>query len=127
MTDTTGATRAAWGLAGLLAAAGVTHFARPKPYDRLIPSALPGSARTWTYASGVAELGVAAAVALPRTRRLGGLLAAALFVVVFPGNMKMALDYQRKSRPIPARLVAFARLPLQWPLVTWALRVHEGR
>src|SRR5882672_7672150 len=74
--------RPALALAALLAAAGVTHFAYPKPYDRMVPTALPGTARTWTYLSGVAELAVAAAVAAPRTRRLGGLAAAALFTAV---------------------------------------------
>jgi uncharacterized membrane protein len=110
----------------LLAGAGVTHFVAPKPYDRLIPAQLPGSARAWTYGSGVVELACAAAVAVPRTRRLGALLTALLFVVVFPGNIKMAVDYQRAGKPLPARLVAFARLPLQYPLVIWALRVRRA-
>lgn len=120
-------TRTALGLAALLGVAGVTHFAKPEPYDSLIPKSLPGRARTWTYASGVVELGTAAAVAIPRTRRFGGLLAAVLFVAVFPGNVKMAADYQRRNKPLPARLIAFGRLPVQWPLITWALRVREGR
>jgi uncharacterized membrane protein len=119
--------RTALGLAALLGASSVTHFAMPKPYDRLVPHLLPGKARTWTYLSGVAELATAAAVAVPRTRRLGGLLAALLFVVVFPANVQMAADWQRTGKPLPARLIAFGRLPLQWPLVTWALRVREGR
>ena len=63
-------------LAGLLAVAGVTHFVRPGFYDPIVPRALPGPARFWTYASGVAELAVAAAVAHPATRRTGGLAAA---------------------------------------------------
>ncbi|MCI4064631.1 hypothetical protein MRQ36_19450 [Micromonospora sp. R77] len=60
-------------LAGLLAVAGVTHFARPGFYDPIVPRALAGPARFWTYASGVAELAVAAAVAHddPPDRRPG--------------------------------------------------------
>ena len=50
-------------LAGVLATAGVLHFAAPKPFDGIVPKGLPGSARTWTHLSGVAELGCAAAVA----------------------------------------------------------------
>lgn len=119
--------RSALSLAALLGGAAVTHFVKPEPYDKLIPRGLPGSPRAWTYASGAAELGCAVAVALPRTRRLGGLLAAWLFVAVFPGNVKMAMDYQRQRRPLRARLIAFGRLPVQWPLVAWALRVREGR
>jgi uncharacterized membrane protein len=104
----------------------VLHFAAPKPYDSIVPPALPGSARTWTYVSGVAELVVAAALCVPRFRRLGGLLAALLFIGVFPANVQMALDYQRAGKPLPNRLVAFGRLPLQVPLVLWALRVRKS-
>lgn len=112
-------------LAGVLTGTGILHFARPKPFDKIVPRSLPGNPRTWTYASGVAEIGVAAVVAIPKTRRLGGLLATALFVAVFPANIKMAADLQRKQRPLPQRLIAFGRLPLQLPLITWALRVRR--
>ena len=82
-------------LAIFLASAGVTHFLIPKQYDAIVPPALPGKARTYTVVSGLAELGVAAAVAHPRTRRLGGRLAALLFTIVFPANVQMALDIGR--------------------------------
>jgi len=104
-------------LAGLLAGAGVLHFVRPEFYDAMIPPFL-GSPRTWTYASGVAELAVAAAVALPSTRRRGALAAAVLLVAVFPANVYMAID----PGDLP-RWAAIVRLPLQIPLVVWALRV----
>lgn len=112
-------------LALFLAGAGVTHFLAPKQYDAIVPGNLPGSPRAYTYVSGLAELGVAATVAHPRTRRLGGLAAAALFVAVFPANVKMAVDWRR--RPLRYRAIAFARLPLQIPLVVWALRVSKAR
>jgi uncharacterized membrane protein len=111
----------ATGLALLLATAGMSHFAMPKPYDAIVPGFLPGSPRTWTYLSGVAELAVAAAVAVPRSRRAGALAAAALFVAVFPANVKMAYDW-RHRRPAH-RIAAYARLPMQAPLIMWALRV----
>lgn len=110
-------------LAALLATAGVTHFLAPKQYDAIVPRSLPGKPRLYTYVSGVAELGVAAAVAHPRTRRLGGLAAAALFVAVFPANVKMAIDWRDKA--LPLRLASLLRLPLQLPLVTWALRASR--
>ena len=113
--------RDAAGLAALLAGTGVLHFVAPRPFDGIVPRSLPGSPRTWTYLSGVAELAVAAAVAHPRTRRAGGLAAAALFVAVFPANVRMAADWRRAS-PV-RRAVAFGRLPLQVPLIAWALRV----
>lgn len=116
--------RSALLLAGLLGTAGVTHFLRPGPYDAIVPTSLPGSPRTWTRVSGAAELALAAAVALPATRRTGGLLAAGLFVAVFPANLKMAYDW--RHRPIPYRAAAYGRLPVQVPLVLWALRVGRS-
>lgn len=117
--------RPAYFLAGLLTLAGVMHFAKPKPYDAQIPEQLPGSPRAWTYGSGVAELGVAAAIAAPKTRRLGGLAAALLFVVVFPANIKMAVDAERKKLPAKYRTAFWGRLPLQVPLVLWGLKVRD--
>jgi uncharacterized membrane protein len=112
-------------LAGLLATAGVAHFVTPRQYDAIVPRSLPGSPRFWTYASGVAELATAATIAYPKTRRVGGAVAAALFTAVFPANVKMAVDW--RHRPAPQRVAAYGRLPLQAPLIWWAARVaHTG-
>lgn len=118
-------TPAALGLAGLLAGAGVTHFAFPAFYDAMIPQALPGAPRTWTYGSGVAELGIAAAVLAPQTRRQGGLAAALLFAGVLPANVKMAID-ARRSDSAAYRAGTILRLPAQLPLIGWALRVRRS-
>ncbi|WP_329171171.1 hypothetical protein OG754_06275 [Streptomyces decoyicus] len=118
--------RSAHALARLLAGMGTLHFLAPKPFDALVPRQLPGSPRTWTYASGIAELAVAAAVALPRTRRAGALAAAGLFAAVFPANIKMAHDW--RHRPAPLKALAYARLPGQLPLIGWALHTaHAAR
>ncbi|WP_235681344.1 DoxX family protein [Tomitella gaofuii] len=119
---------AAPALAALLGGAGALHFARPRFFEPLIPPQLTGvaSRRDWVYASGVGELACAAAVAIPRTRRTGGLASAALLVGVFPGNIQMALDYRRRNRPAWQQAVAYGRLPLQVPLVLWALRAARG-
>jgi len=108
-------------LAAVLATSGTLHFARPRPFDRIVPRSLPGRPRTWTYLSGVAELTVAAALVHPRSRRLGGLAAAGLFAAVFPANVKMAVDW-RHAPPL-RRAIAYGRLPLQVPLVLWGLRI----
>ena len=110
-------------LAATLTTTGVLHLVAPAPFDRIVPRSLPGTPRFWTLASGIAELGVAAAVAAPRTRRLGAAAAAVLFVAVFPANVKMARDWS--DRPLPVRAVAWARLPLQLPLIGWALAVRR--
>ncbi|MFD3538238.1 hypothetical protein ACFWUQ_01900 [Streptomyces sp. NPDC058662] len=110
-------------LAGLLAGAAVAHAVAPRQFDAIVPRSLPGSPRQWTYASGVAELALAAGVAHPRTRKAAALATAAFFVGVFPANVKMAVDARRRS---PAtRAVALGRLPIQLPLVLWARKVSR--
>ncbi|MFD7137905.1 hypothetical protein [Streptomyces sp. NPDC059894] len=108
-------------LAGLLAGAGIAHVTAPRPFDATIPRALPGSPRAWTYASAVAELALAAGLAMPRTRRAAALATAAFFVGVFPANVKLALDWRHRTAPLKA--AAIGRLPLQVPLVLWARSV----
>ncbi len=110
-------------LAAVLAGGAVAHAVVPEVFDEMIPERLPGPARAWTLASGAAELAVAAAVAAPRTRRTGGLAAAVLFVAVLPGNVTMALSWS--DRPPALRAAAWCRLPLQIPLVLWALAVRR--
>ncbi|GAA1966191.1 hypothetical protein [Catenulispora subtropica] len=78
----------------------------------------------WTSAGGVAEPAVAAAIAHARGRRTGALGAAGLLAVVFPADVKMARDW--RDRPAPLRVAAYGRLPLQAPLIWWALRVASG-
>ena len=111
-------------LAALLTGAGTLHFLVPKPFDAIVPAELPGKPRTYTYASGVAELTTAALLATPRTRRLGGAMAAALFLAVFPANVNMVRLWWDK--PWPMRLAVIARLPLQIPLITAALEVRRS-
>ena len=100
---------------------------RPEPFDSIVPRTLPGDARAYTYASGVAEIAVAGALAVPRSRRLGGSLAAALFLAVFPANVQMTVTWLRSPELSPAaKVLAVARLPLQIPLVTEALNVRRN-
>jgi uncharacterized membrane protein len=106
-------------LVALLAGMGTLHFVMPKPFDQLIPHWVPGSRRAWTYGSGVAELACAGLLSRPSTRRVGALLTAATFVAVFPANVQGAVDQRSLT---PGTAVAWARLPLQIPLLRWALR-----
>lgn len=98
------------------------HMIRPRTFDGIVPDALP--ARATTYASGAAEIALAVGLLVPQTRRIAGLSAAALFVAVFPANLKMARDLlDDPSSPRRMRIIALLRLPLQVPLVRWALGV----
>ncbi|MFJ2933002.1 DoxX family protein [Streptomyces sp. NPDC087219] len=110
--------RSAFLLAGLLASAGVAHFASPKQFDATVPESLPGSPRTWTKASGVAELALAAGLVIPATRKASARATALFFAGVFPANVKMAYDWRDRSPK--ARAIAYGRLPLQIPLILWA-------
>lgn len=107
-------------LAGLLGGAGLLHFLTPRFFDGIVPSVLPHP-RAWTYLSGVAEFGCATAVLLPSTRRRGALVTAGLFVAVFPANVQQALQSSGTEQ-----LLAVLRLPLQVPLVLWALQVGRS-
>lgn len=108
----------------MLIGIGAGHFLAPKPFDTIVPTELPGSPRIYTYASGVAEVGVGAMLLAPRTRRAGALAAVALFLAVFPANINMVRMWWDK--PLPMRIGALARLPLQVPMVMQALRIRRN-
>ena len=114
---------AALALAALLLVTGTLHFVRPEPFEGIVPGFL-GSPRAWVWASGVAELGCALALLVPRSRSAAGWACAALFVVVFPANVQMAVDALQGEGGSVA--VALVRLPLQVPLVLWALYVARA-
>lgn len=71
----------------------------------------------------MAEL-VIGALLLPRgTRRPAAAAAAALFIGVYPGNLNMVRLWWGK--PWPMRILALARLPLQFPMITAAIKVYR--
>jgi uncharacterized membrane protein len=111
--------------------AGVTHFAAPSLYEKIVPRRL-GDARRIVYLSGAAELACGALLLSRRSSRLGGWATAALLVAVFPANVQMVLDAgtEHQAAPeVPVRLfrtVCLARLPLQLPMIRYALRVARA-
>jgi uncharacterized membrane protein len=115
---------AALRLGALLVGAGAAHFAVPKLFDQIVPPQLPGPPRRWTHASGVAEIALGGALLAPATRAPAALGAALLFTAVFPANIHMARLWSRK--PPALRALAYARLPLQVPLVTESIRVYRS-
>jgi uncharacterized membrane protein len=114
----------AYRIAAMLIGVGTLHFVAPKPFDTIVPAELPGSPRLYTYGSGVAELGIGALLLARGTRRFGALAAVALFVGVFPANVNMVRLWWDK--PWPMRIVALARLPLQIPMITTALKIRRN-
>jgi len=111
-------------MGAMLIGMGALHFIAPKPFDTIVPAELPGSARLYTHASGVAEVATGALLLAPRTRRLGALAAVALYLAVFPANLNMVRLW--KNKPLPMRIGAIARLPLQIPMILQALKVYRN-
>ena len=107
-----------------LLTAGAAHFLAPNFFDEIVPGWLPPSKRFWTNASGVVELGAGAALLNRRTSRPAAWVALALFIGVYPANIKDAVDHwpfsDSQSR---ARLI---RLPLQFPLFAWAWKLAHS-
>ena len=114
------------GMGIFLISTGVGHFLFPRELDGIVPGILPGGPRLWTYLSGVAELLIGIGLLAPLRMKLGEksirLLAAygslALFLAVYPANIKMAIDWS--SREMPTPLIAYGRLPLQLGLFYWS-------
>lgn len=110
-------------LAALFIASGTLHLLRPRFFASAVPASLPapGAIIAW---SGVAEL--LCAGALLSRHRWAGLGSAALLVAIFPGNVTVAMAATRDpdaSRGL--RVAAWARLPLQIPLIWAALQARR--
>lgn len=123
-----GRARSRYALAAVMIAAGVLHFVAPQAYDPLIPPGL-GPPRPWVLGSGAAEVAAGALLAAPRTRRAGAWAVVAVLVAVLPGNVQMALDggYPGAGGLAGDPVAAWLRLPLQVPLVLWALSHTRDR
>ncbi len=115
-------TVARWALAGALVFAGASHLTTMREEFRAqVPAWFPIDDDAVVLASGVVEMGLGAALALVRRRRVAvGLVVAGFFVAVFPGNIAQwregtdafGLDTDTKR---------FVRLLFQPLLVLWAL------
>ncbi len=117
-----------WRMIALMGGAGVTHFTNPGFFDPIVPRWMPGKARTWTYASGAVELACAGLMMRLQTRRIGGAAAFATILAVWPANWQMALDggMPDAKPPMDSAAVAWARLPLQLPMLWGAVKVARG-
>ncbi len=107
-------------LGAFFVGAGLLHFAKPEPYESILPDALPAH-RELVYLSGVAEILGGAGVLSDRTTWWAGWWLIATMVAVFPANVNMAVEAER-FRSVPEALL-WARLPLQAVLVHWIWRV----
>lgn len=107
------------GLVAAFTVSGTAHLLRPGWFAPLVPPVL-GKPAPWVIGSGLAELGCAAGLAARRPWAPNA--TAATLAAVWVGNWHMALEWQRSDRPAWAKAVAWARLPLQMPMIAVALR-----
>ena len=97
---------------------GVGHLVNPELFSNLIPPFLPAPL-FWIYASGVAE--IIFAIGLLMRYSWAPLGTVVLLLVVWVGNWWFAIDVS--SAGFTSGVVAaWARVPLQIPLLVWAYR-----
>jgi uncharacterized membrane protein len=101
----------------LLVGSGILHLVAAEPYRRIIPAPLRRWRSELVAVSGLAEIGCALILLVPRTRRVGAYATAILFIAVLPANVQMALDRSHAN----TGFLLWLRVPLQVPLIRWAL------
>lgn len=113
-------------LAAILLVAGVAHFTMTEEFLGQVPGFFP--ARTFVVqASGVMEvaLGLALLVATGRGQVLVGVVVAAFFVAVFPGNLWQLFNAS-DSFGLDSTTARVIRLPFQALLIAGALWSTEA-
>lgn len=119
-------TIARWALAGAMVFAGLSHlFWARKEFQAQVPDlvtdTLPIDKDGVVVASGAVEMMLGAAlVVLPKERRRIGIILAAFFVAIFPGNLDQALK-KRDGFHLDSDTARWRRLAFQPVLVAWAL------
>lgn len=107
-------------LAFAMTAIGVLHFVNPGPFVELMPRAFPEATRVpLVLLSGVFEVLGGVGLLPQRSRRFSAFGLMALYLAVFPANIRMALDPEHFH--VPAA-VAWGRLPFQFLFLAWAYR-----
>lgn len=106
--------------AGIFIVSGFLHLFYPEPYIRIIPPFLP-SPKLLVWISGGAELTGGLGLFLAKFRRWAAYGLALLLVAVFPANIYMAVVHVPFPGVLGESWVQWARLPLQIPLIAWAL------
>lgn len=112
--------RLALGAVMVLAGIGHLTFARAE-FQAQVPTWVPVPADVVVVGSGVVEIALGAAmIALPRRRAVVGLLLAAFFVAIFPGNIAQWVHH-RDAFGLNSDGARLVRLYFQPVLVGWAL------
>ena len=122
MTETTAKKLGRLVLGTLMTLAGIGHlsFAREE-FRAQVPDWVPVPPDVTVLASGAVEIALGLAMILVTKRRaVVGLLLAAFFVAIFPGNVAQWVD-QRDAFGLNSDRARFVRLFFQPVLIAWAL------
>ena len=122
MTETTAQKLARVVLGTLMTLAGIGHlsFAREE-FRAQVPDWVPVPPDVTVLASGAVEIALGLAMILVTKRRaVVGLLLAAFFVAIFPGNIAQWVDH-RDAFGLNSDRARFVRLLFQPVLIAWAL------
>ncbi len=103
---------------GAFLVSGLFHLIAPSVFLPLMPDFLP-SPTELVYASGVAEL--IAAAGLMAKQRWAPIFTALVLIAVWPANWWAAIDATGQGETLAA-IFSWLRLPLQLPLIYWALK-----
>lgn len=108
---------------GILAVAivivGITHFAKPEPYVKIMPSYLPYHLEL-VYISGFFEILGGIGLLVPPVSRAAAWGLIALFVAVFPANINMTVNNIQLEGIPHNQVLYWVRLPFQAVLIAWA-------
>jgi uncharacterized membrane protein len=104
-----------------MVAIGVLHFTATADLTAIVPGPFSWELkRIAVWVSGVFEIAGGLGLLVPRLRRISGLGLVALYVVVFPANIHIAVsDLPFLGAPTWAK---WARLPFQALFIAWAWR-----
>ena len=115
---------ARWALAALYAGVGIVHLMSPSVIVPIVPAFVPRP-RDVVLLTGLCELAGAAALLVPRWRRLAGVMLALYAACVFPANVKHALEGIEIGGLPTAWWYHGPRLALQ-PVLIWAALWASG-
>ena len=99
---------------------GIAHLVNPGVFEALIPPVL-GNESLWILGSGIAE--IAAALGILTKQEWAPKFTALILLIIWVGNWWYAIDvtFNLESSWV-LTLGAWLRLPLQIPLIQWAMR-----
>jgi uncharacterized membrane protein len=117
-----GRTASRWLLGAALITAGIGHLTNQRQeFQAQVPSWFPVDPDVVVVVSGVVEIALGTALIAVRRRRVAvGLIAAAFFVVVFPGNIAQYVE-GKNGFGLDTDTKRLVRLFFQPVLVLWAL------